>query len=324
MSSNPYAKRSQMAPTARSVRAYAAPINRVTGAIVAFDPAQGPFNLDLPPAPWIDLGWVENFKRTASTRYDALRTGPTANITVQYRTQPEARVEFDLLTWGKLQMALSGGTQQLNVLVEQPGILPQPSGGMPLPASPLQTGSTYTQIVLASDQLANFSVGDIVAVDVDYNGQTGYLGSGAAGAYLASPLNGQQYFDFVRRITFNVSRIDAITSSALQLAEPLIALPTTSMSVQKVVAFVDREGSSFFQEWSGLFIVAPDSGGQSCFYYPRLQPAAGASETRQEFAAPLFSNQLHVSLHALPTTDSNDNETVLCYRSYFPAPNAAV
>ena len=225
MSSNSYAKRSQMAPAARAVRAYAAPINRITGAIVAFDPAQGPFDLDSPPAPWIDLGWVENFQRTAATKYDALRTGPAANITIQYRTQPEARVEFDLLSWGKLQMALSGGTQQLNVLAEQPGISPQPSGGMALPASPVQSGSTYSQIVLASDQLANFNVGDIVAVDVDYNGQTGYLGSGAAGAYLASPLNGQDYFDFVRRITFNVSRINSITSSALQLAEPLIALP---------------------------------------------------------------------------------------------------
>jgi len=94
--------------------------------------------------------------------------------------------------------------------------------------------------------------------------------------------------------------------------------------VQKVMAFVDREGSSFFQEWSGLFIVAPDSGGRSCFYYPRLQPAAGAAETKQAFAAPLFSHQLHVTLRALPTTDANDNETVLCYRSYFPAATAAV
>ena len=34
--------------------------------------------------------------------------------------------------------------------------------------------------------------------------------------------------------------------------------------------------------------------------------------------------RLHVDLRALPTTDSNDNETVLCYRSYFPAPNAAL
>jgi hypothetical protein len=122
----------------------------------------------------------------------------------------------------------------------------------------------------------------------------------------------------------NVSRVCAITSSYLQLAEPLIALPASGMAVQKVVAFLDREGSSFFQEWSGLFVVAPDSGGRACFYYPRLQPAASAAETQQQFAAPLFSHQLHVSLHALPTTDSNDNQTVLCYRSYFPAPNAAV
>jgi hypothetical protein len=324
MSSNSYARRTQMAPAARAVRAYAAPIDRVRGIIAAFDPAQGQFDLESPPAPWIDLGWVENFKRTAATKYDALRTGPAANITVQYRTQPEARVDFDLLSWGKLQLALSGGTQQMNVLAEQPGLPPQPSGGMPLPASPVQSGSTYTEIVLTSDQLVSYNVGGIVAVDVDYNGQTGYLGSGAPGAYLASPLNGQSYFDFVRRITFNVSRICDKTSSSLQLAEPLIALPTSSMSVQKVIAFLDREGSSFFQEWSGLFIVAPDSGGRACFYYPRLQPAAGASETREEFAAPLFSHRLHVSLNALPTTDTNDNETVLCYRSYFPAANAAV
>ena len=325
MSSNAYAKRSQMAPASRTVRAYAAPINRMTGTVVPFDPAtQGNFDLDSPPGPWIDLGWVENFQRAAATKYEALRTGPNSNITAQYRLQPEARVEFDLLTWGKVQLALSGGTQQMNVLAEQPNFPPQPSGGMPLPASPVQSGSTSTEIVLTSDQLALYNVGDVVAVDVDYNGQTGYLGTWAAGTYLTSPLGGPNYLDLVRRVTFNVARVCGKTTTSLQLAETLISQPTTSMCVQKVMAFVDREGSSFFQEWSCLFIVAPDSGGRSCFYYPRLQPAAGASETRQEFASPLFSHQLHVSLRALPTTDANDNETVLCYRSYFPAANAAV
>jgi len=325
MSSSSYAKRSQMAPAARSVRAYAAPVNRTTGLVVPFDPgSEGNFDLDSPPAPWIDLGWIENFQRLATTKVEGLRTGPNSNITVQCRTQPEARVEFDLLTWGKVQLGLSGGTQQMNVLAEQPGLPPQPSGGAALPASPVQSGSTWTQVALTADQLANYSVGDIVAVDVDYNGETGYIGSGAAGGYLAAALVGPGYTDLVRRLTFNISRVCGITSSVLQLAEPLIAEPTTSMSVQKVMAFVDREGSSFFQEWSGLFIVAPDSGGRSCFYYPRLQPAAGAAETKQAFAAPLFSHQLHVTLRALPTTDANDNETVLCYRSYFPAATAAV
>jgi hypothetical protein len=325
MSSNPYAKRSQMAPAARAVRAYAAPVNRATGLIAAFDPAgQGQFDLDSPPVPFIDLGWVENFQRTALTKYEALRTGPGANITVQYRTQPEARLEFDLPSWGKLQLALSGGTQQMNVLAEIPTTMPEPSGGTPLPASPVQPGSTQTELVLTPYQLSNFSVGDIVAVDLDYTGTTGYLGSGAPGTYLLSPVTMGSMIDFVRRITFNVSRVSAVTSSALLLAEPLLVPPTAGMGVQKVVAFVDREGSSFFQEWSGLFVVAPDSGGRSCFFYPRLQPVASAAETRQEFAAPLFSHMLHVSLHALPTADSNDGETVLCYRSYFPAANAAV
>ena len=325
MSSNPYAKRSQMAPAARAVRAYAAPVNRVSGATIAFDPAApGGFDLDSPPAPWIDLGWVEDFKRASATKYEALRTGPHSNLTAQYRLQPEARVEFELLTWGKVQLALSSGTQQMNVLAEQANDPPQPSGGQAIPASPVQSGSTPSSIVLTSDQLALYSVGDIVAVDVDYNGQTGYLGTWAPGSYLASPLTGPEYVDLVRRVTFNVSRVCAISGSALQLAEPLLTQPTTNMGVQQVVAFVDREGSSFFQEWSCLFIVAPDSGGRSCFYYPRLQPAAGASETQQEFASPLFSHQLHVCLRALPTTDTNDNETVLCYRSYFPAANAAV
>jgi len=314
-----------MAPASRAVRAYAAPVNRASGIIQAFDPANpAGFNLDAPPGPWIDLGWVENFRRSSTTKYDTLRAGPAGNIATQYRAQPEARVEFDLLSWGKIQLALSGGVQQMNVLAEEPGRLPAPSGAMALPASSVQAGSSPAEIVLTADQLLCYNVGDVIAVDVDYNGETGYLGSGAPGTCLQAPLVGGNYLDLVRRVTFNVSRVCGKTASSLLLAEPLLALPTTAMSVQKIVAFLDREGSSFFQEWSGLFIVAPDSGGQCCFYYPRLQPAAGASETRQELTAPLFSHRLHVDLRALPSTDLNDNETVLCYRSYQPAPNAAV
>src|SRR5271165_1439297 len=123
-------KRSQMAPAARAVRAYVAPVGRPSGQIAAFDPAaEGQFDLDSPPEPWLDLGWVENFQRTAATKYETLRNGPVGNITVQYRTQPEARLEFDLPAWGKLQMALTGGTQLMNVLATLPQKAPQGSGG---------------------------------------------------------------------------------------------------------------------------------------------------------------------------------------------------
>jgi len=317
-------KRSQMAPAARAVRAYIAPVGRPSGPIIAYDPAaQGQFNLDAPPPPWLDLGWVENFQRTAATKYEALRAGPVGNITVQYRTQPDARLEFDLACWGKLQMALAGGTQMMNALAVLPGGQLQGSGGAAIPASPLQSGSTATSLVLTTDQLALFNVSDIVAVDADYSGQTGYLGAGAPATYLAAPLDPGTHPDFLRRVTFNISRVAAKTSSALTLAQPLLAAPVVpGMSVQRIAAFVDREGSSFFQEWSGLFVVPADSGGRACFYYPRLQVAASSHETRQELAAPLFSHMLHASLHALPATDANDGETVLCYRSYLPAKGA--
>jgi hypothetical protein len=325
MSINPLARRSQMAPVGRAVRAYLAPVDRPSGESMPFDPAaQGQFDLDSPPPPWLDLGWIEHFQRTAATKYDALRSGTSGSITVQYRSQAEARVDFDLPSWGKLQMAIAGGAQQMNVLAVVPSSPPQGSGGTAIPPSPLQSGSTRTELVLTADQLANYNVSDMVAVDSDYTGTIGYVGAGAPAAYLSSPLNPSTQSDFIRRVTFNVSRISSKTSTSLLLAQPLIGVPSAGMGVQRVVAFVDREGSSFFQEWAGLFVIVGETGGRACFYYPRLQVAASGVETRQEFSPPLFGHMLHASLHALPTIDDNDNETVLCYRSYFPTPDAAL
>jgi len=126
-----------------------------------------------------------------------------------------------------------------------------------------------------------------------------------------------------------------------------------------VVAFVDREGGSFFQEWSALFVAEQESGGRVCFYYPRLSPNPGAGSSgvrwdsasgvglskgsgssgteksvsnaggkfvREEFsviAQPCSAISLRASFLALPYSDTNDGQTVLCYRSYFPAGLAA-
>ena len=84
MSINSLARRSQMAPVGRAVRAYVAPVWRPSGVFFPFDPAaQGQFDLDSPPSPWLDLGWIENLQRTAVTKYDALRSGPSGSTTVQ-------------------------------------------------------------------------------------------------------------------------------------------------------------------------------------------------------------------------------------------------
>ena len=55
------------------------------------------------------------------------------------------------------------------------------------------------ELPLTADQLANFQIGDLVAVDWDDQGQTGYVGAGTPGAYMASALDVASHVDFIRK-----------------------------------------------------------------------------------------------------------------------------
>jgi hypothetical protein len=358
-----------MVPVTRQMRAYFAPVNRTTETPTIFDPAaSGAFALDLPPAPWLDLGWIEGFERYYDTPTDVARSGTKAQPAVQFRGPIEARVEFDFWEWGKLQMALAGGSEHMNVLATSPSAAPAPSGGTPIPAAAVLAGSTASELIFGTGAVNGFVPGNLIAVDVDYQQQIGYVGSGISAAYVSNAAMVNRDLNYVRRVTFNVGRVVEVTATSAILAQPLLAgAPATGASAQVVAAFVDREGGSFFQEWSALFVAEPESGGRVCFYYPRLSPnpgagsggvslksgvgvkppkSGGAAKTnataktqnnsarnssqkflREEFgeiARPLASLGLHASFIALPFTDTNDGQTVLCYRSYFPAAMAAL
>src|SRR5262249_3954054 len=160
----------------RRVRAYFAPVDRTTETPSIFDAAQsGRFALDAPPAPWIDLGWCSGFKRKANeakgSTVTALRSGTPAMTFAQVRTEIDATVELEFASWGKLQMALASGSQQMNLLTTASGSAPNGSGGAASTAIPLQTGSTATSLNVGSASAA-FSVGDLLVVDDDYTGQT--------------------------------------------------------------------------------------------------------------------------------------------------------
>jgi hypothetical protein len=281
--------------------------------------------LDTPPAPWIDLGWIENLKRTPATSFATLRAGTKGAPVGQLRHKVEARIEFEFREWGKLQMALAGGSQHMNVLAADVNADAMPSGGSPISAVAVLPGSTAQELVVGAGAVDAFADGDLLAVDVDYQQQTGYVGTGVAGAYVKDPLDVLHDPHYVRRVTFNVGRVALKTVTTVILAQPLIGgVPPAAASAQKVVAFVDREGGSFFQEWSALFVIEEESGARVYFHYPRLQPAASAKETRFDLPAPLCGWALAASFLALPHTDLNDGEQVLCYRSFFPAPSAAI
>jgi hypothetical protein len=291
-----------------------------------FDPAKyGAFDLELPPTPWIDLGWIANLRRSAATRFELLRSGSKGAASAQARAGLEAGLEFDFREWGKLQMALAGGSQHMNVLAADVNADAVGSGGTALSGVAVLPGSTATEIIFGAGVVDAFAVGDILAIDADYQQETGYVGSPIAGAYVKAPSDVLLDASYLRRVTFNVGRVAAKTASSVLLAQPLVGgAPAANAKAQKIIAFVDREGGSFFQEWSALFVVEEDTGGRICFHYPRLQSTTPAGEQKFEILPGMEGYSLHGSFLALPQRDVNDNERVLCYRSYFPASNSAL
>jgi hypothetical protein len=315
------------APVARRMRAYFAPVNRAAQTPVLFDPSQqGTFPLDAPPAPWIDLGWIQNFARISAGKSAPLLTGIPAAPLEQVRATLEAQLRFDFLSWTKLSMALATGSQHMNLLASAVGAAVSADGAQAAPATALQPGSTSSVLNLAATDAAKFTPGSFVAVDVDYTGQTGFLGSPVSGAYLRQPLSD---VDYIRRITFNVALITQVSASSLTLAQPLPGgAPVTGAKVQALAGFVDREGGSFYQEWSALFVAQGSQGERIFFHYPRLQSISGA----EEVLSPLDTKHkggperilLKAQFLALPVTDPLDNERILCYRSFLPAPHALI
>ena len=315
------------APVARRVRAYFAPVNRVAATPALFDPSeQGTFNLDSPPAPWISLGWIQDFVRTPASKTAAVLSGIPAAMLEQVRETLQAQVSLQFLSWTKLTMALATGSQHMNLLAPATGATAAADGAQAATAVVVQSGSTSSSVLLAETDAAKFAPGSIIALDADYTGQTGFVGAPVSGAYVRQALTD---IDYIRRVTFNVALVSHVNSTGLILAEPLPAgAPAAGAKLQALTGFVDREGGSFYQEWSALFAMQGSQGERIFFYYPRLQTMTSAQEAVIPLSTKISGSQARVVLKAqflaLPVTDPLDGERVLCYRSFLPAPNALV
>jgi len=288
-----------------SWRAYFAPVDRTSGAVTRFD-ASAAFDVEAPPTPWTDLGWIRSFERSGAAELESVATGTAGVASLRFRRRCEGGVKFDFCEWGKLQMALAASSQHINLLGDG--------------SYSLQSG-TETEIVLTSDALEAFAAGDLVAVDVDFAAQSGFVGTGVSGAFVTQP--SQLGPDFIRSTTFNVARVKEKSPTALVLEQPLLGgVPSDGAKVQKVLGFADREGASFLQEWSALFVMNEVSGGRVVLWYPRLQTAAESGETLAAIDGGLAQAALHAKFAALPIADEFDGEYIVSYRYYLPAKDA--
>ena len=217
-------------------------------------------------------------------------------------------------------MALAAGSQHMNLIMPAVSSAANGSGSKDMAPVSLAAGSTTTFLAMATADAAKFAAGSLVTVDLDYAGQTGFVGSGVYAAYVSSAAAVSSDPDYIRRVSFNVARVASSSSTGLQLAQALIAgAPTAAMRVQPISGFVDREGGSFFQEWSALFVIDGEQGDRILFHYPRLQSVAGGAESATVLIAPLERVSLSATFRALPVTDANDGEQVVCFRTFLPS-----
>lgn len=311
---------SGVAPVARRVRAYFAPVNRASGVPTVFDASgMAAFLPNAPLAPWVDLGWCTGFVRTSGTKISALVTGAPGIAAEQVRTEIETTVSLEFESWGKLQLALAAGVQQMNVLRVATGAAANGSGGLAAAAVALAVDSTAMTLDVGATAAGGFAVGGIVAVDVDYTGQVGFVGSGVSGGYVTSSVAVGGDANYIRRVTLNIGRIVSIGGGVLTLGDPLPAgIPASGMKVSPVVGYCDREGGGFFQEWSALFVAEGSQGDRVMFHYPRLQAANGIAEKTDALTGGLEKVRLAGYFRALPVIDANDGERVVCFRSYLP------
>jgi hypothetical protein len=308
-------------------RGYFAPyVQGASPAPTIFDPArQGRFDTNVPPSGWVDLGWIDQFRRSPSGRIGQIRSGYRGAVRAQYRGEIGSSVEFEFREWGKLQMALATGTTHFNILKAAAGTPQQPVGGTPSAAVALGSGSTATSIVLTAGGGAQFQVGELIAVDVDYTGQSGYIGSGLQATFVQA--GSVTDVDYVRRVTFNVGAIKTIVADTLTLEQPLLGgAPPASAKVQAVTGLASREGSAFIQAWSAVFVVDTADGAQLYYYYPQLSVASEREDSTFDVenvgGAQVRGHALRAEFNALAFEDPVDGETVVCYRGFFPAPGA--
>ncbi len=218
-------------------------------------------------------------------------------------------------------MALATGSQHMNLLAPASGAAPSADGAQAAPAVTVQSGSTASSFMLTATDAAKFAPGSMVAVDVDYTGQTGYVGAPVAAHMCASRLpmwitSGASHSMLRLVLGVSCNEPDAGGAFARRCA-------SSGRKATGHYGFVDREGGSFYQEWSALFVMQGSQGERIFFHYPRLQSMAGAEES----AIPLDSKHkgglarilLKGQFLALPVTDPLDGERVLCYRSFLPA-----
>ena len=215
----------------------------------------------------------------------------------------------------------------MNILAPAVSAAPAADGAQAVPAVTPQAVRRAHRFCWRWADAAKFTPGSIVAVDVDYTGQTGYVGAPVAGAYVRQALTD---VDYVRRVTFNVALVSQVT---VDWADAGRAVAGRRARGGRQGAGGHRIcGSGGRELLSGVVGAVCDGGQPGRENLLPLSDGCRRWRARRKLSSPL--NRKNQSGHsrvllkgqflALPVTDPLDGERVVCYRSFLPAANALV
>lgn len=308
--------------------------NTVLGPQILDLQTQGPFNTNAPPAGWVDLGWIKDFKLTPASKIGQVRSGYRGAVRAQYRGEVGETFEFKFREAARMQFKIAVGSNPFNLLF---GAIPSTAGPLSASGAPKTSMVSYSAVgptltVTSSTAISVSGNGEYIVADLDYlTSQTGIVG--AAGI----PVQPGQVtdIDYIRKTSDFVSRVVSVTGNVLTLDQPFVGggsglttaptSPPAGSNVQRISGWAVREGGTFISEWSALFVLDTIDSAQIAIYYPHvsisqfkdinawtLENAGTTDETGYD---------LDTTMEALAFDDPIDGETVVGYKSFYPRPN---
>lgn len=330
-------------------RCFAAPYNIALGSAVA-STVQGPTIVDLsnggagqfdsynPPAGFLDMGWIKDFKLTPGSKIGQVRSGYRGAVHAQYRGQVDETFEMKFREYGRLQYKFATGTNVINVLgaTGQAGgsVGPLSASGAPTGAVTSYTAGTQTLTMASSNEIAKAQVGigDFIVCDVDYNTATyGIVGDAGTPVFPNTVTD----VDYIRKNSDYVARVANIVGANIILDQPFpsgwsgnpapLGPGSVGSKIQKIRGWVAREGGTFIAEWTCLLMCNTVDQAQIVLYYPHVsilqnRDIGNPWAIENVGTTDLGGMELDAQYAALAFDDPLDGETVVSYKAYYPRP----
>lgn len=322
-------------------RAYYAPYNSALGSAVAdttigpkiLDLNQGPFLDSALPAGWFDCGWIKDFAVTPASKIGNIRSGFHGAVRSKVRGEIGETMAFKFREFSRMALKIASGCDVINLLAATATGSSPVSGGTatdPIAVSMVSYNALTPSVTVGTGSGALFAVGDYIVCDKDYDGTSyGLIGENGTNAFQGLITDTQ----YIRKTSDFVARIASISGDTLTLSKKFIGggsgdptgntYPQAGSKIQKIKGWASREGGTYIQEWSALFLLDSIDGWQCAQYYPHvaIDSFKGVMPWAIENVGTtdLQGYELDCSMEGLAFDDPEDGQTIIGYRAFYPA-----